>query len=284
MITSLPLVDPAGATAPALRPAAPEPQSAVAASGLRRIGRLDVAAITGDEALAIIELSIEARSELHVAFVNAHCVNVAAGDERYAATMRNFLSLPDGIGVDLGSRMLFGEPFPENLNGTDFVPFVLERAARDLRVALIGGEPGIVETAAERLAERFPRHRFLPIQHGYFSAGEATEAVLALLRLVQADIVLVGLGVPRQENFIAETITAREVPVAIAVGAFLDFSAGKVPRAPPAVRRMRSEWLWRLALEPRRLAQRYVAGNPAFLLRMARQWLGRRPSGDDASP
>lgn len=260
-------------TPPAHVPAAA--QASDGTSAIRRIGRLDVAAITGPEAAGIIELALDEGLELHVGFANAHCVNIAASDDLYAQAMRRFLVLPDGIGVDLGSRLLFGEPFPENLNGTDFVPFFFASTGRSLRVALLGGKPGVAEEAAARFAARFPRHRFLPIGHGYFEPGQETEAVIAQLRLVRADIALVALGVPRQEIFVARHLTKREVPVAIAVGALLDFTAGKVARAPRVIRRLRSEWLWRLLLEPRRLAQRYIAGNPAFLWRMALQMLGR---------
>ena len=240
---------------------------------LRRLGRLDVAVLTGSQAIARIEAALAQRHALHVAFVNAHCVNVSMSDPDYAALMADMLCLPDGVGVDVGSRMLFGEPFPENLNGTDFLPRFLRETRNELRVGLVGGEPGIVERAAEGFGDRFPRHRFVAVSHGFFAEGMETEQVLDWIRLARLDVLLVGTGVPRQEQFMARHVGAREAPVAFGVGALLDFTAGKVQRAPEWARRWRVEWVWRLMMEPRRLASRYLAGNPAFLARIARQRL-----------
>ncbi len=266
MIDPAPLMSTPG-SAPATsarRPASPP---------LRRLGQLDVAVLTGEEAIARIDAAIASRARLQVAFVNAHCVNVSMSDPSYTAVMAQMLCLPDGIGVDVGSRMLFGEPFPENLNGTDFLPRFLRETTHELRVGLVGGEPGIVERAAERFGERHPRHRFLAISNGFFSEGQETDQILDWIRLARLDVLLVGIGVPRQERFMAEHVSSREAPVAFGVGALLDFKAGKVARAPTWMRRARIEWVWRLFMEPRRLAKRYLAGNPAFLARIARQRL-----------
>jgi exopolysaccharide biosynthesis WecB/TagA/CpsF family protein len=257
------------------RPAAGTPvkvrQTTETPAVTRRLGGLNVAAVTGAEAIARIEAALAARKRLQIAFVNAHCVNVSVTDADYSAVMAQMLCLPDGIGVDVGSRMLFGEPFPENLNGTDFLPRFFSETRFELRVGLVGGEPGVVDRAAERFGERFPRHRFLAVSHGFFSEGPETEQILDWIRLARLDVLLVGIGVPRQELFIARHVGAREAPVSFGVGALLDFTAGKVARAPAWVRRMRLEWVWRLLMEPRRLAKRYLAGNPVFLARIARQ-------------
>jgi exopolysaccharide biosynthesis WecB/TagA/CpsF family protein len=245
---------------------------------LRRIGALSVAAVDGNTAVAAIQEAMRTRMGLCVTFANAHCVNVSLEDATYREAMEGTLCLPDGIGVDLGSRLLFGEPFPENLNGTDFVPRLLEATAEPLRVALVGGEPGVAEQAAIRFGERFAQHRFTAVSHGYFDGDDQAEGVAALLRALSPDLLLVGLGVPRQELFLRRHVGAREASVAMGVGALLDFTAGKVVRAPPLMRRLRVEWVWRLMQEPRRLARRYLRGNPAFLLRVARQKIMRRTS------
>ncbi|MBB3936463.1 WecB/TagA/CpsF family glycosyltransferase [Aureimonas phyllosphaerae] len=266
------MIDPAP-----IQPAAGKPvvirKRADAQTPVRRLGGLDVAVVTGVDAIARIDAAIASRQRLQIAFVNAHCVNVSMTDADYAAVMSEMLCLPDGIGVDVGSRMLFGEPFPENLNGTDFLPRFFGETQGELRVGLVGGEPGIVDRAAERFGERFPQHRFIAVSHGFFAEGEETERLLDWIRLARLDVLLVGIGVPRQERFLARHVGVREAPVAFAVGALLDFTAGKVARAPAFVRRLRIEWIWRLLMEPRRLARRYLAGNPAFLARIARQRL-----------
>ena len=104
--------------------------------------------------------------------------------------------------------------------------------------------------------------------------------LLGKLKVERPDLLLVAMGNPLQERFIADKLGPQHGSVAAAVGALFDFFADEVPRAPELVRQIRLEWLYRLWLEPRRLWRRYVLGNPAFLLRMARQYAsGGRRSG-----
>ena len=247
--------------------------AAIAPASVLRVGALDILALTGDDACRRLADAPDGARLVRVGFANAHCVNVAAHDAAYRACLSNFVMLPDGVGMDLAARLLYGHPFPENLNGTDFVPRLLGCAPRPWRVALLGGAPGIVEAAAEAFGHAFPHHSFLPVSHGYFGSPAEREAVLDALANAEADVVLVGLGVPRQELLIADHLTPAHARLALAVGALLDFAAGKMPRAPRMIRRLRLEWLFRLCLEPRRLAARYILGNPAFVLRLVRQWL-----------
>lgn len=242
---------------------------------LRAIGGVGVAAVSRDEAVRVVCERLDAGIFTRIAFLNAHCVNLAYARPDYRASLADFMVLPDGVGIDLAARMLFGKAFPENLNGTDFVPFLLGRIERPLRVALIGAQEGVATRAAAKFAELAPRHTFLAVSNGYFREGPETEAVLAKLRAAKPDIVLVALGVPRQELFISHHLTGEEATVAIAVGALLDFMAGKVPRAPHPVRALRLEWVYRLALEPRRLWKRYILGNPRFLLHVIRETRAR---------
>ena len=239
-----------------------------------RISALSAAAVTRH-----IAARLDAGSFTKVAFLNAHCVNLAYEVHDYRASLDDFVVLPDGIGIDLASRLLFDQPFPENLNGTDFVPFLLGELPRGMRVGLIGAAAGVVEAAAARFAADIPQHVYLPISDGYFDEGVDTARVVEEIRAAKADIVLVALGVPRQELFIARHLTGREATVAIAVGALFDFKAGIIPRAPLMVRRLRGEWLYRLCAEPRRLWKRYILGNPQFLLHILRE-RRQRPAVD----
>ncbi|MEF2073354.1 WecB/TagA/CpsF family glycosyltransferase [Consotaella aegiceratis] len=247
-------------------------------AAVRDIGGVDVIAARTPDVIALLEANLAAGRFTRIGFLNAHCSNIAFERPAYRRCLQDFIVLPDGIGVDIASRILFGERFPENLNGTDLTPAVLGGIGRPLRVALLGAEPGIVEAAARNLGGEFPQHRFLAVSHGYFGVGDETAAVLEKLRQARADLVLVGLGVPRQEFFVATRITAGEGCVVMAIGAFLDFAAGKVPRAPIWMRRSRLEWAYRLWIEPKRLWRRYVVGNPVFLFRILLLKLhGRKP-------
>jgi exopolysaccharide biosynthesis WecB/TagA/CpsF family protein len=225
------------------------------------------------EARHILHQAMNAGRHLKLAFCNAHTANVAATDDAYRELLRRFLILPDGHGVDIASRWLYGRPFSANLNGTDLVPNLLLSAPRPLRVAMIGGRPGIAERAALAFLARDDRHWIGPVLHGYASVEEQADW-LTSLEHNPVDIVLVAMGNPRQEMWIAENLGPRHCALAIGVGALFDFAAGEVRRAPTFVRRYRLEWLYRLLQEPQRLFGRYVLGNPLFLLRVASARLG----------
>ena len=235
----------------------------------RAIAGIAVADVDGATAIERIAASLSlAVAPLRVAFLNAHCVNLSRGDRAYRRGLEAFTVLPDGVGVDVAAKLLHGAKFTENLNGTDFVPRLLDALKQPLRVALIGGKAGIGARAAAALSRLSPQHDYIPVADGYF--GEAgRRSVLQRLEAARADIVLVAMGVPSQELFIIDHLDARHGKVFLAVGALLDFLAGEMPRAPSILRRLRLEWLFRLALEPSRLWRRYVLGNPKFLFGIA---------------
>lgn len=253
---------------PAALPLLPEPPR-------RDIAGVPVAAVTRAEALALTDYAFDGGGHLRLAYCNANLVNIAAGDAGLRARLAHFLILPDGIGVDIASRLLYGAAFPANLNGTDFTPAILAARKRPLRVMLLGGRPGIAERAAARLRTDYPQHRFSVLSHGYFEPAEEP-ALLARLAHERPDLLLVAFGNPRQEQWIADRIDARHCAVAAGIGALFDFLAGEVARAPETFRALRIEWVYRLWLEPRRLWRRYVVGNPAFLMRVLRQKLAGR--------
>lgn len=250
--------------APAVAPAPARPAVAT-----RAIGGVGIAVLDHGGALGMVGAALSARRHLKLAFCNAHLVNLAVQDERLRGALAGFLVLADGVGVDIGARLLHGAAFPANLNGTDFIPALLAAQAAPLRVALFGGRPGVAEKAAANLARGFPQHRFEVVGHGFLRADE-TATMLARLEAEPADLLLVALGNPLQERFIAGRIDARHCSVAAGVGALFDFFSGEVARAPESIRALRLEWAWRLWLEPGRLWRRYVVGNPVFLLRMLR--------------
>lgn len=208
-------------------------------------------------------------------FLNAHCANLRANDPAYAAALaRANHVLPDGIGVELAARMQ-GHQLTENLNGTDFTPALLKEAARrGLSVFLFGARPGTAEAAANKLITTIPGLRVAGTMNGYEDAQDETRAV-ARINASGADILLVAMGVPMQEMWIDRNASRLAPRLTLAVGALFDFLAGNVQRAPLVVRKARCEWIWRLAMEPRRMANRYLLGNATFLARAIRAALPR---------
>lgn len=219
-----------------------------------------------------------------VAFLNAHCINVAAKDKTYQwALERATALLPDGSGLQLAAR-LHGARFMANLNGTDLFPHIMQRAAgRGQKVFLLGSLPGVAEKAARHAQALIEGLEIAGTHDGYF-APEEEQGVIDAINASGADVVLVAFGVPRQDVWIARNRHRLSASIVFGVGAQFDFWAGRVSRAPLLMRKAGLEWVWRLGVEPRRMFKRYVLGNPAFVLRSlkARASKGLQISWDGA--
>jgi N-acetylglucosaminyldiphosphoundecaprenol N-acetyl-beta-D-mannosaminyltransferase len=204
-----------------------------------------------------------------VAFVNAHVMNEVVGSTDLADYLRDFdYLLRDGVGVSILLRLIGREP-GGNLNGTDLIPKLLERA-RGKRLALLGTREPYLGAAARAICNQIGSDRdLLTIADGFQEPQRYVDLVLEN----RPQFIILGMGVPKQER-VAAILRARldYGCVIVCGGAILDFYSGKVGRAPPWLRAMRLEWLFRLAAEPKRLFTRYVIGNPVFLLRSAKFW------------
>ena len=213
-------------------------------------------------------------------FVNAHCINVAARNKDYHAILGNSqLLYADGIGMAIAARIC-GSRLKNNINGTDLFPLLCEAAARmDVPIALIGGAPGIADTCATRMKDRYPGLRVVWTHHGYSSQQDNADIIQAINKS-GARLLLAGMGVPLQELWIDKNALGIEAPVVIGVGALFDFYSGSVKRAPLFIRKARMEWLFRLLIEPRRMFTRYIIGNPVFLIRALKwRYLNKPDSG-----
>lgn len=242
----------------------------------RDILGVKVAVLDKTRAIKLIEARLRSGAFTRLAFLNAHCSNVAWRDADYRAALSSFLVLADGVGVDIASRTLHGAEFPENLNGTDFVPEMLAAIRMPLKVGLLGSTRENVGKSAEAFRQIAPQHEFAVVSDGYF-AESGIDRILARIGEMKLDVLLVAMGVPRQEVFIAGQVNEGHVRVAAGVGALFDFMSGAVPRAPEWVRRWRFEWAYRLWIEPMRLWRRYVIGNPLFIARvLLRKLFARR--------
>ncbi|HEX3785663.1 MAG TPA: WecB/TagA/CpsF family glycosyltransferase [Pseudonocardiaceae bacterium] len=232
-----------------------------------------VAVLDIDAALAEVRRLLDGPDPALLAYANAHALNVAVRNEEFLRVLREAdLVLNDGSGLALAAR-LRGLTFPANLNGTDFTPKVLLTAADcGASVFLLGGRPGVAQDAADRLSEAIPGLKVAGCADGYY-APEHLAGLLATIRQSKAKLLLVGMGNPQQELWLAEHLADTGACLGMAVGAFLDFAANRVPRAPLWMRSAGIEWVYRLAREPRRLFGRYVAGNPLFLQRVVREQL-----------
>ena len=200
-------------------------------------------------------------------FINAHCLNVAARDPIYRwALARADFRLPDGAGVQLAAR-LRGTRFVENLNGTDmFPPLCQAAAARGMSIYFLGSAEGVARGASETARELAPGLKVAGTRNGFFSKDEESR-IIDDINASGAAIVLVAMGVPKQDIWIARNRHRLNAHLVMGVGAQFDFWSGRVPRAPEFMRKAGLEWVMRLAVEPRRMARRYLVGNVEFVLR-----------------
>lgn len=202
-------------------------------------------------------------------FVNAHCFNLAQANESYRQAIRAAdIVLNDGIGIKIGSWFT-SVKIRENLNGTDFIPKLLQQASQDQKsVFFMGGKEGVAEKATQNLKKNIPDLCVRGCSDGYFSNDQE---VIDRINQSKADILVVGMGVPRQELWISQHKSQlKYVKLAIAGGAILDFLSGQIPRAPKWMRILSLEWLFRLYIEPQRLWRRYLVGNVIFFYHIFR--------------
>lgn len=160
------------------------------------------------------------------------------------------LLVPDGVGIVWASRKL-GRPLPETVTGVNLVKYLLDKKPSP-SIFLLGAKPGVAERARDRLAEDMPWVRIAGVHHGYFDASDEA-AVVQEVRASKCDVVLAGMGSPRQEKFLWRNRTGLGAKIGMGVGGVLDILSGATQLAPEGVRKAGLEWLYRLAREPGRI-------------------------------
>lgn len=250
----------------------------MSARKLRILG-VDVLDATMDEALAAVGQALETggSAPCTVFFVNAHTLNLAAEDPAYRADLNGAdFVFGDGTGVRWGARLLYGARLRDNVNGTDFVPhFFAARAGRGHRYFLLGGTAEAIDRAAEAARDLFPGWEQAGHHHGYLADPAENQRAVDLINASAADVLLVGMGNPLQERWIARHRSTLAVKLCLGVGGLYSYWTGDLERAPAWVRRLGQEWVHIMLRQPQKL-RRYMLGNPLFLGRV----VGARVLGD----
>ena len=210
----------------------------------------------------------------YVSTADVRAVNLAAGDPAFRSRLNgSLLTTPDGMPLVWLGRLL-GHRSVGRVYGPDLMLELCAATAGGRQSHfLVGGAPGVAAGLANRLRERFPGLRIAGTASPPFRAlTEGEEAGLAAqIADAHPDIVWVGLGLPERERFMAALLPRIGSTVMIGVGAAFDLLSGRVRQAPRWIQRSGFEWLFRLALEPRRLAPRYFRHLPQFCLRVVAQ-------------
>ena len=186
------------------------------------------------------------------------------------------LALADGIGVVWAARRL-GTPVPERVAGADLTEAILALGEREhFRFYVLGGQPGVAAEAARRAQAAHPGIVIAGSHHGYFSAADEAELANEI-RAANPDILLVGLGAPKQELWLHRWAGATGARVALGVGGVLDVLAGRKLRPPVWLRRIGLEWLYYLIRQPSRWRRQLALPRFVFAVLAARR--ARRQSG-----
>lgn len=230
---------------------------------LRLLNKMQIVT-SPDEEQCLLRSIIDGSEPRILSFLNAHAVNLCwNSDTNIKAFCASDLLLRDGVGLQLLLTGLRQSP-GRNMNGTDLIPRLMNEL-KGKRVALWGSQDFFVSKAAEVLRAR--GHSLVSVENGFHGA----EHYLSLFEQHRPEIVLLGMGMPKQELLASRLKHIATCPcIIINGGAIIDFMSGRHPRAPVWVQKFGLEWAYRLLREPKRLANRYLVGNVVFLARSAR--------------
>jgi N-acetylglucosaminyldiphosphoundecaprenol N-acetyl-beta-D-mannosaminyltransferase len=233
-----------------------------------------------ERALDWIDATVASRQRGYVCVCNVHTVMASAEDaELRSALLRSSINVPDGQPLVWAINAL-GHPLGARVYGPEMMARACARAAESgQRLYLYGGRnQGALVQLALNLRQRYPG---VKIVGGYSPphrplTDDERDVVTKEINGSKADVVWVGIGVPKQEKWMAQMRDVLEAPVLVGVGAAFDFHAGLVPQAPNWIQSSGLEWAFRLAHEPRRLWRRYLRYNPRFVHAFTRQLIDHR--------
>lgn len=234
--------------------------------------------LTIPEAMALMDRWIcdPQRPTRRLYFVNTHSLNLAKDEPGVREILNSADAVfGDGTGVRWAARAQ-GIRIKANLNGTDLIPlFFRTHARRGYRYYLLGADADTIERAAARARVTFTGWEGVGHHTGYLTA-ETSRTVVDEINALRPDMLLVGMGQPRQERWLFENREALKVPLCVGVGGLFDYWGGDLQRAYPWVRKLGFEWLQLLIQQPQK-GKRYLVGNPKFLYRIVRRTMGGKP-------
>jgi N-acetylglucosaminyldiphosphoundecaprenol N-acetyl-beta-D-mannosaminyltransferase len=233
-----------------------------------------------EQTMDVMDGMIARREKGYVCAVAVHALTVGYTDpEMKRALLDSTLVVPDGMPLVWAANVL-GEDLRQRVYGPELMRRYTQRCAtQGHRVWLYGGrDQGHLVQLALRLRQQNPG---IKIVGGYAPpfrplTQEEEDALVEQVNDAKPDVLWVGIGVPKQEKWMAQIRERLDVPVMCAVGAAFDFHAGRISQAPAWMQDRGLEWTYRIAQEPRRLLPRYLYYNPRFLAAFARQYLSER--------
>lgn len=218
--------------------------------------------VTKEEAIAHIEECINTRKIGHIITPNVDQVIRIESDKYFKEIYENAeLLLADGTPLVWISRW-YKKPIKEKICGSDLVPDLCKLAAqKGYLIFLLGSAEGVAAKAAENLKKNNPGLRVAGVYsppYGFEKDKNEIDKINKMLFNSKADMLFVGMGVPKQDIFIYENMNKYQIPMSFSIGATIDFEAGIQKRAPKWINHIGMEWLYRLAHDPKRMFKRYI--------------------------
>jgi len=197
---------------------------------------------------------------------NPEIIMLAQKDEEFKRVLNSAdMLVPDGIGI-VWASWFYGKKLPERVPGFDIMADLIAwGASHGWKFYLLGGKPGTVDRAKKNLEKVYPNINVVGTHHGYFEENK-DEEIIAHINLCCPNIILVGMGAPRQEKWIFKNRRKLNVRLAMGIGGALDIISGKTKRAPEIFTRFGMEWLYRLIKEPARIIRMIVI--PLFFIKV----------------
>lgn len=218
-----------------------------------KLGNFNIQNLSTNELMLEIDRRIDEHEQAILFFANTNFVvkcQHLVSEINSAPT----LIVNDGIGIELANKIINRKGFKQNLNGTDFVPKLLE-TTKNKKVVLLGSYHEDLCVTSHKIQAEYG-HIVTAQYDGYNDLKDPS--LISKINENDPDILLVGLGNPKQEEWILKHFSQLNTPLIIGVGALFKFMSGNVKRAPVWMRRRRMEWLHRFCTEPTRLFMRYT--------------------------
>lgn len=222
-----------------------------------------------EELVRHIDENLVQNVSTHIIALNPDSLLVSQRDAEFKRILSSAeFVICDGVGILIASRLFSDERIEHRLVGLELMVRLSElSASKGYGIFLFGGTDGAAECCARALQVRLPSLRVVGFYEPPFVEDERfldNSGIVEKINRLKPEIVFVALGAPKQEKWIERHRRELTAPILMGVGASFDFIGGKVPRAPVWMQRIGLEWLFRLLVEPRRLAKRYIIGIPHF--------------------
>lgn len=219
---------------------------------------IDILDIQG--ALQIIKESVASKKKLHVITLNAEMIMLSKENSEFCEILKKAeLVIPDGSGVVLGMKKQ--GVTVKKLPGVELTEKCIESSGAN--IFFLGASEDVISTAYNKMKIKYPNSKIVGYHNGYFKDSESNEIIEEINKL-NAEVIFVGLGIPRQEKWIRENMEKLNASVFIGVGGSFDIFSEKLKRAPAIMRKLHLEWLYRLYLQPSRWRRMLVL--PRFLI------------------